>query len=254
MLRILLALLVLAGPALAQETVVAGLSQKRVAITANFDGTGILIFGAVKRETPPPDAGPLQVVIAVAGPSTPVTVRRKEKILGIWVNKDSIEVDSAPSFYAIASTVPFEMAVSETEDLRYKISINNMIRNVGEEGKAADSAAVFTDAVIRIRNNNGLYSESSGIVDLSEETLFNTQIALPSNLVEGDYLTRIFLTRDQKVVDEFETTIAVRKVGLERWIYNLAHEQPLIYGILSLTIAILAGWLASAIFRILRLN
>jgi hypothetical protein len=57
-----------------------------------------------------------------------------------------------------------------------------------------------------------------------------------------------------QVVDVYETTIAVRKVGLERWIYNLAHQKPLIYGILSLTIAILAGWLASAVFRLLRLN
>ncbi len=254
MFRILLTLLILAAPAMAQEKVVAGLSQNRVAITANFDGTGILIFGAVKRESPPPEGGPLQVVIAVAGPSKAVTVRRKERILGIWVNHDAIEVDAAPSFYAVASTAPLDTVLSQTEDLRYKVSINNMIRNVGEAGKASEKAEVFTDAVIRIRHNNGLYSQSGGIVELADETLFNTQIALPSNLVEGDYLARIFLTRDQKVVDEYETTITVRKVGLERWIYNLAHERPLIYGILSLTIAILAGWLASAVFRILRLN
>jgi hypothetical protein len=41
---------------------------------------------------------------------------------------------------------------------------------------------------------------------------------------------------------------------LERWIYNLAHAYPLIYGILSLTIAIIAGWLASAVFRYIRLS
>jgi len=253
MLRLFIALLLLAAPAFAQESVVAGLSQSRVAITANFDGTGILIFGAVKRETPPPDGGPLHVVITVAGPSHRVTVRRKERVLGIWINRASVEVDAAPSFYAVATTGPLENILSQTEDLRYRVSISNMIRNVGEQGKA-DDVDSFSDAVIRIRNNNGLYSKSGGIVELTDETLFQTQIALPSNLVEGDYLTRIFLTRDQKVVDEYETTISVRKVGLERWIYNLAHERPLIYGILSLTIAIIAGWLASAIFRVLRLN
>ena len=44
----------------------------------------------------------------------------------------------------------------------------------------------------------------------------------------------------------------MRKVGLERWIYNLAHERQLIYGILSLVIAIAAGWMASAVFRYMR--
>ncbi|MEM7491144.1 MAG: TIGR02186 family protein, partial [Pseudomonadota bacterium] len=38
----------------------------------------------------------------------------------------------------------------------------------------------------------------------------------------------------------------------ERFIYNLAHDRPLIYGLLSLAIAIAAGWGASAVFRLVR--
>ena len=63
---------------------------------------------------------------------------------------------------------------------------------------------------------------------------------------------RIFLTRGGQIVDLHEKVLYVQKVGLERWIYNLAHERPLIYGILSLAIAIAAGWLASAVFRYIR--
>ncbi|HHB81406.1 MAG TPA: hypothetical protein ENK83_06650, partial [Aliiroseovarius sp.] len=36
----------------------------------------------------------------------------------------------------------------------------------------------------------------------------------------------------------------------ERWIYALAHEKPLIYAIMALVIAIVAGWGASAFFRV----
>jgi uncharacterized protein (TIGR02186 family) len=75
---------------------------------------------------------------------------------------------------------------------------------------------------------------------------------MPANLTEGAYQTRIFLTRNGKVVSEFETAIDVRKVGLERWLFNLSRQQPLVYGLLSLAIAIFAGWGASAIFRMLR--
>jgi hypothetical protein len=58
--------------------------------------------------------------------------------------------------------------------------------------------------------------------------------------------------REGQVVSQFQTAIEVRKVGLERWLYNLAHDYALLYGILSLVIAIAAGWLASAVFRMLR--
>ena len=254
MIRLALVLFLLTqSAARAGEEVIADTSQNLVSITANFDGSSILIFGAVKRDAPPPETGPLQVVIAVTGPLSPVVVRRKERMFGIWVNKDFVNVDLAPSFYAVASTGPLRDVLSDLDDLRHKISIKRMIRSVGAP-MDVDEPGKFPEAIVRIRRASGLYSEIGGLVGLKDETLFRTEIRLPSNLVEGDYRTRIFLTREKKIIDEFETRIAVRKVGLERWIYNLAHQRPLVYGLLSLAIAIIAGWLASAVFRLLRLN
>ncbi|WP_380057839.1 TIGR02186 family protein [Falsihalocynthiibacter sp. SS001] len=239
--------LLFASAVSAQEEVVAGLSQNRVSITANFDGSEILIFGAVKRETPIPTETPLDVIITVSGPSTPVMVRRKSNRAGIWVNTDAVEVDSAPSFYAVATTGPLKTILSSTEDLRHKVSINRAIRSVGAPASITDSAR-FTEALIRIRRENGLYQHLEGKVALADDTLFRTSIALPANLTEGTYLTRFMLLRDREVINSYETQIQVQKVGLERWLYNLAYETPLVYGLLSLFIAILAGWGASAVF------
>jgi uncharacterized protein (TIGR02186 family) len=231
------------------EEVVAGLSQDAISITANFEGSEILIFGAVRREAPPPGSDPMQVIVTVEGPSRPVTVRRKDRRFGIWVNTDSAAVDAAPTFYAVSSTAPLSDAISATEDLRHRVSVDQAIRAV--DLGLSDSGA-FTEALVRIRLGDDLYQLNEGAVTFREETLFNTSVQLPANLVEGDYQTRIFLTRGGEVVDVYEQAIPVRKVGLERWIYTLAHDQPLIYGILSLAIAIAAGWLASAVFRYIR--
>lgn len=253
MLRIILTLLLLASSASAQERIVAGLSHNRVAITANFDGSSLLIFGAIKRDGATSDKAPLQVVIAVTGPSHSLVVRRKQRVFGIWINRASVAVDAAPSFYAVASTVPLAKAISPAQNRRYKISITNLIRTDKTASKTPDAKA-FSRAVIRIRYNNGLYAKKDGAIKMTDETLFQTRISLPANLIEGDYQARIFLTRDRKVISVYKTSIAVRKVGLERWIYNLAHKRPLIYGLLSLVIAISAGWLAATVFRLLRIT
>lgn len=244
-------LFVLAPFASVAEEVVLGLSKDKVAITTSFDGSEILIFGAVKRETQIPEGAPLEVVITVTGPSHPVTVRRKSKVFGIWVNTDAVEVDRAPSFYAVATTAPLSDVLSETEDLRHKVTIDRAIRSVGAPD-TIDNAASFTDAVIRIRRDADLYQTLENAVALDQQTLFRTAIEMPANLTEGDYATRIFLTRDGKVVSSYETFIAVQKVGLERWLFILSRQQPFWYGILSLAIAIAAGWGASAAFRLLR--
>ena len=243
--------LLLATPLLAKESVVLGLSQKEVAITTSFDGSEILIFGAVKREVPIPDGAPLQVVITVAGPSEPVMVRRKARRFGIWVNTDAVEIDSAPSFYAVASSGVLQDVLKDTEDLRHRITVPRAIRSVGAPMSIQD-AGNFSDALIRIRMEDGLYQVLENNVVVDDQTLFRARVRLPAALTEGDYATRIFLTRDGTVISTFETSIDVRKVGLERWLYTLSRQDPLIYGLMSLAIAIAAGWGASAAFSLLR--
>ncbi len=230
------------------EEVVAGLSQSRISISTNFDGSEILIFGAVKREDPIPE-GPLQVVIAIEGPSEPIDVRRKELRFGIWVNTDVVEVDSAPSFYAVATTGPWTEVLKDVEDLRHRISIRRAIRSVGA---TIPGSRDFTDALIRIREKDGLYQTNIGAVSIDSQTLFSTVVRLPANLHEGAYKARFYLTRDGTVVDTYDTQIDVQKVGLERFLFRLSRDNPLVYGLMSLTIAVAAGWGASAAFRIFR--
>ena len=248
MIRLFAILMLLALPARAEQ-IVLGLSQDEVAITVTFEWSEIIVFGAVSRTAPPPQGSALGVIITIAGPSEPVTVRRKAQQMGIWVNTDAVFVNSAPSFYAVATSAPITDILREVEDLRHRITIPRAIRSAG--AVVADSVA-FTEALIRIRTDQDLYQMRQGAVTLDQDTLFRSAISMPANLTEGNYDVRIYLTRNGTVIDTYMTTIPVNKVGLERWLYNLAHEQAFIYGLLSLAIAIGAGWLASAVFTMLR--
>ena len=237
--------LVPAGPAAAQE-IVAALSQSDVSINSTFAGSKILIFGAIKD---PPLGPPLDAVITVSGPLEPVTVRRKDRVAGIWINAEAAEIDAAPSFYAVATTGPLDEVLTRTEDLRHAVSIPRAIRAVAS---GAQEPQAFVAALIRMREEAGAYLMAEGSVAIRENALFRTEIALPPDLTEGDYETRILLTRDGQVLAQESAVLAVRKVGLERFLFNLAHDDPGVYGVMSLAIAIGAGWGASAAFRLLR--
>lgn len=243
---LLLCALLMATAAKAQGIVLA-LSQSDVSITATFAGSRILVFGAIKN--PPGGSVPLDVVVTVAGPLAPITVRRKGRMGGIWVNAESAEIDAAPSFYAVATTGPLDDVLTRTEDLRHAVSVPRAIRAVGS---GAREPQAFVDALIRIREGDGHYGVAEGAVTLRERALFRTEIALPPDLIEGDYQARAFLTREGRVLAVQSATLAVRKVGLERFLYTLAHDSPPIYGLASLAVAAAAGWGASAAFRALR--
>jgi uncharacterized protein (TIGR02186 family) len=232
------------------ERVVAGLSRTSVAITTGFAGSEIFIYGAIKREAPPPE-GELGVVVAVIGPSEPVLVRKKQRSAGVWMNGPGVQIDAAPSFYAVATSGEYFDTISHTDDLRYRVGLAQVIQLIDAPAWVEAERNDYLAAVVRVRRDAGLYFEAPGGVSIAEETLFDTRVELPPTLVEGVYRTRIFLTRDRDVVDVFETSIDVRKEGIERFITVLATEQSLVYGIGSILIALLAGWLASALFRMI---
>ena len=239
-----------AGPAQCDEPLVRRLSQNRVSITADFDGSEILVYGAVKRDSPAPE-GDMGVIITIEGPATPLMVRRKDRVWGIWINNAAVAVDSAPSFYAVATTGPLTDVLSATENLRHGITIDRVIRAVGITSEA-DASEAFIEAMMRVRTAEGRYRLLDGRVELTDQTLFRADVTLPANLTEGGYKVRLFLLRGGKVVAEQARLIDVRKEGLERLIYNLAQDQPLAYGLLSLALAAFAGWAASAVFRLIR--
>ncbi|WP_366929930.1 TIGR02186 family protein [uncultured Thioclava sp.] len=233
------------------EQIVAGLSRDNIGITTSFDGSQILIYGAIKREAPEPANDGLAVIVTLEGPLGPVTIRRKSREFGIWVNTAALGVASAPSYYAVATSGPLKDILDPKVDVQQRISIPLAMRAFSGPVQVKDTRP-FTEAMVRIRERQGLYTLETGGVRLVENTLFRADFELPANLTEGDYKTRIFLLRKGKLVDQYQSAIDVRKVGLERWLYALAHEHAAIYGLLSLALAVIAGWAAAAVFRFVR--
>lgn len=252
--------LALGGAAAAQDTgadadgprVIAALNQNQISITANFTGTELFVFGAIARDVPrDPDEADIGVVIRITGPSGPLVVRRKDRVAGIWINAASETVDVAPSYYAIAATGEIDRTISHTDDLRWRLSLENALRLVAAQSEGEEREA-FLEAVARLKGQAGLYAIQPGGVDLREGALFSARFALPANIVEGAYRATIFLTRDRAVIDVYEADIDVAKAGLERWLFDLSRQQPLSYGLLALAVAVAAGFAASEGFRLLR--
>ena len=239
------ALIACAGLVRAEDRVVAGLSQHNVSLTTSFTGSQLFVYGAISADRTDAE---LDVIVAITGPGERVKVRKKERQFGIWINGQGVEIDEAPSFYAVATTGPFRQTLSWTEDERHRVGLDRVIRLIDAPEWVTDREE-YRSAIARIREEQGLYSIQEGTVKLIDDTLFETRIKLPANLVEGDYKARIFLTQGGEVLDVYEDKVEVRRAGIGRWIYTSAQEWPALYGIVSILVALIAGWLASAFFR-----
>lgn len=227
-------------PALRAQELVADLSSHLIAINTGFTGTDVVLFGAVD--------GPGDVAVVIQGPQGEQVVRRKSRVAGVWINTDSLGFAEVPGYYSVAATRPLAGLVDDSVLARHEIGLEHL-RLVPEETVAPAREAAFRSALIRNKQEAGLYGIASGQVIFLGERLFRTTIYFPANVPTGAYTVGIFLIRDGDVVNAQITPLAVSKVGLSADVSEFATRRSALYGIFALVFAIAAGWLASVIFR-----
>ena len=104
---VILAVIALVPAAALAQPLVISLSTDRVEIASNFTGTGLTVFGAVDTRIAELDNGS-GIIVVLTGPSETVTARRKERILGLWLNRSEETFVDVPAFYALHSSAPLD--------------------------------------------------------------------------------------------------------------------------------------------------
>ena len=237
---VFMALTLVWAPFAKADTLIADLSSHLIAITTGFKGTDLLMFGAI-------DA-PGDIVVVVQGPLTSITVRKKERVAGVWVNQANITFENIPSFYALASSKPIEQILSPETQKQLNIGIENVPMKVDGE-LTPEEEKQFHEALIANKRLQELYYTDIARVNFMGRELFRTNIFFPSNVPTGDYVVDIMLVRDKNVVGVQRTPLVVSKVGFGAEIFDFAHQQKWFYGSLSICLAILGGWAGYVFFR-----
>lgn len=237
--------------ALQAEELVTAISSDLVSIQSNFTGTEIVIFGQVARDLNSiGPSGKYDLAIVVEGPPQEVTTRRKGRFLGVWVNRYYETFEAVPSFYAVASTAGVgELGPRELLD-DHGIGLHHLNLAVSRASDVPLSERDdFREAFLRLRQDEGLYSERPEAIEFLTETMFRTNVPLPANIPVGTYKVKSFLLQDGTLLSSTEEDLHVAKIGFEQVTYKLAQDHALFYGLLAVVLAIFTGWLASVIFK-----
>lgn len=237
----------------AKEAVEADVSTRTIAVTSAFTGTEIVVFGSVvNSRQPSAEAGYYDVIVVLEGMAEPLTVRRKTNVAGLWINTDAVNFESAPSYYAIASTRPIEEIADTALLERYTIghefarlspAAHSVIETQPGELKS------YREAVIRLKRKNGLYIEQDYAVIFIGKSLFRSSISLPAHVPVGPLTARVYLFREGDLLSTFQSKVRLERSGIELWVYRMAMRHPVFYGLSAVLLAALAGLIASTLFR-----
>jgi len=217
------------------------LSDPVVQITAGFAGTELSVYGVAP--------GPGDVVVVVRGPIQDEIVRKKDKVMGVWVNKDEITLEDVPAFYVMASNRSLDEFLPGGIANIHQIGLENIQFHPAKGSAEIKDWDHFRHALLRNKQKQGLYKWDPQPLIFLGNRLFRTKINFPANVSVGTFGIEVYLVRKGKLAAFHTTLLNVRKFGIEASVYDFSHRHSFAYGILAVIIACFAGWAANAAFR-----
>lgn len=230
----------LGRPAYAQGALEADSSPYLVKVSAGFTGTDFLVFGAKE--------GPGDVIVVIRGPNIDFSVRRKQRVFGIWANTDKVSFGDVPSFYAVASSrQPLDDLLPAAERSQQGIGLDRLALATVKDEREEDIDA-FRAALVRLKQEAGLFGQGVGRVEFRGSRLFRTTVHLPSNVPTGKYLAEVLVVHEGDIIKR-QVHLEVDKSGVGAFVFQSAHDYAPAYGLAAIAGALLLGWIAHLVFR-----
>ncbi|GGC83481.1 TIGR02186 family protein [Chelatococcus reniformis] len=243
-----LALTLAAGPARG-ENLVTSLSTTQIAITSTYSGVDVALFGVIEKDlATPARQAPYDVVVTVRGPRATTLVREKQRLGFVYVNRRQRRFVDLPIYLAVVSTRPVDEIASRQARLAYGLGLEAELTPPGVDAARDAANARFREALRRLNGENGLFVEKSTARFVSPN-VFRATFPLPATTPVGRYQVEATVLSGGTFVARSSTRFHVVKTGFEQAVVDLAHNQPLVYGLAAAALSLLFGWTATVVFR-----
>ena len=176
-------------------------------------------------------------------------LREKQRIAGIWVNAESTEFRSAPTFFAVASSKPIGRIVDDKTAAIYELGLPWLqLSPIGAYNPKEQ--ARFSAGLVDLMQREELYKDDPKGVKVSEQVLYQARIKLPSSVQTGTYTAETFAITKGRVVASAIARVEVKKQGFERAVAQFAEYNGFIYGLLAVALSVAMGFMAGRLFAL----
>ncbi len=238
--------LALARPARAQSDAIAQrasieVQPREIQIGMSYRGTKVHVEGVAP-------AG-YRLALLCLGEESKVELKRKGKVWQLlWMNVGDVSFERVPSLY-LASYEPRAEDRSATGGAGALPAYDGIEERALPARADADTRQLFRE-FIKLKEEEQLYSSGALRLDGrgAEATRISADFWLPASAPAGSYEVRMVGYRAGVSELLASRKLVTRRVGLAHLISEAAERHGLLYGLLSVILAIGAGFLTGVIF------
>jgi hypothetical protein len=211
-------------------------APRRVEIGAFFGGKEVVVSAEI-----PPLA---DAVVELVGEDVAEALVRKGRIGPLWMNVGEIVAQGFPTLYMVASTSSFLLAGGDGSGSWGYGKLREQAR-LGESGGVEESDSMLRE-FIKLKETQGLYKLLPAGVELvsgdERAQSIRARFPLPRCIRPGTYTVSVSAIRGGEVLQRQQTWIEVEMTGFPRFLRSLAEDYPMVYGIMAVVAAMLAGY------------
>ena len=105
-------------------------------------------------------------------------MRRKDRVLGVWVNLESETFENVPVSYSVATTRPLQDITEPNSYKQLSLGASNLYMQPADASDSPATIEEFTTALRERKSATGLYSENVGGVQFLSQNLFRATVRL----------------------------------------------------------------------------
>jgi len=194
-----------------------------------YDGATIHVRGTIDERS--------QVAVRVTGPAELHTFNRRGKIGGlIWGGIEHVTFENAPSLFGVYTSAAMASVAKRPVRERLKLGYETLEAHMDVEGTLADKRTMIEQFVL-LKESEELYRVAPGAIMVADpeggRRKFELAFRLPATARPGDLEVAVWEFAAGEVLREEKVRVRLRRVGMPAALVGLAHDQGLLFGLLS---------------------
>jgi len=241
-----LSCLVLKLPAVYASTALnVTVQPEHILIGAGYNGKHVHITGKI-----PSDATSL---IRVTSKPEHYNLKQKGRALGfLWMNLGSVEISKVPGVFLLYRSGGTPTHTNQQARQELDLGLEGLRKQAEIVAKGEDVDTLF-DEYVKLKEKSGLYDVVDNAISYGPDEAgmktFNAFLTLPAALPPGTYDIEVFAIKDGIIDESVVKKIDAKEVGTPAWISTLAYKHGILYGVLAVMVAVLAGLLTGTLFK-----
>jgi uncharacterized protein (TIGR02186 family) len=235
---------------------IVGTASAMLTAKANHDHISIDFFYHGSTVSIKGEADPgVDLVIKMTDHAGHHVMKEKGKVGGLlWMNVGMLNFEHTPNFYAVHSTRKLEDILSRDEMEKYTLGYPALEKHVDVTPVAnEEEKAKWFNEFVKYKEASKVYTSSYGNITMTATKDGRQEYYVltdwPYQASPGDYLVTVYAVKNGKIVEQAEAKVNVEQVGMIKTLATMAKNNAAFYGILSVGIALGAGFGVGMVFR-----